>query len=208
MTDDGDRQEPWTDSAGSWDAWYRAERPPWETERPQPAVARLLARGTFRGAVLDCGCGTGENALLLASHGLRVLGVDWASAAVDRARAKATERALDAEFTVADALALERLGRSFDTVLDSALFHTFGDDARVAYVRSLASVTPPGSTLFVLCFSDLEPWGGGPRRVTRAEIHDAFAQGWAVRSIDPERYEITFEPGYALAWLATIERSG
>ena len=37
---------------------------------------------------------------------------------------------LDAEFTAADAFRLDRLGRMFDTVLDSGLFHTFDSDER------------------------------------------------------------------------------
>ena len=201
-------EEDWTDTAQSWDAWYRTDRPPWETDRPQPAVQRLLDDGAFRGDVLDVGCGSGENALELASRGLHVLGVDWAAAAVDMARAKAARRSVDVEFEVADAHRLDLLGRSFDTVLDSALFHTFSDDARATYVPSLERVTRPGSIVFVLCFSDLEPWGGGPRRVTQAEIRDAFADGWVVQSIAPERYAMRLTPGYALAWLAIIQRQG
>jgi SAM-dependent methyltransferase len=194
--------------AETWNAWYGPDRPPWEIDRPQPAVLRLLDEGAFHGDVLDVGCGSGENATELASRGLHVLGIDWAAAAVDMARAKAAKRSLDVEFKVADALRLDRLGRSFDTILDSALFHTFSDDARSAYVPSLTSVTRSGSILFLLCFSELEPWGGGPRRVTQAEIRGAFADDWVVRSIVPERYEIRLSPGYALAWLATIQRQG
>ena len=195
------------DAARRWDASYRDGRPPWEIDRPQPAVQRLLDEGAFRGSVLDIGCGTGENTMLLASRGLHVLGVDWATSAVEIARAKAAERSLEVEFDVGDALRLDALGRSFDTILDSALFHTFSDEARTEYVPSLGSVTRPRSTLLLLCFSELEPWGGGPRRVTQAEIRDAFADGWVVRSIVPERYEMSISPGYALAWLATIERT-
>jgi len=197
-----------SDAAARWDASYREWRPPWEIDRPQPAVERLLDEGAFHGDVLDVGCGTGENTVLLASRGLNVLGVDWAAAAVEMARAKAAERSLDVEFEVGDALRLDGLGRSFDTILDSALFHTFSDEARTEYVPSLGSVTRPGSTLLLLCFSELEPWGGGPRRVTQAEIRNAFAEGWVVRSIVPERYEMRLSPGHALAWLATIERQG
>jgi len=200
-------EEDRSEGARSWDAFYRGDRPPWEIDRPQPAVERLLDEGAFDSDVLDAGCGTGENSLLLASRGRQVLGVDWAATAVERARAKAAERSLEVEFAIADALRLDTLRRSFDTILDSALFHTFSDEARTEYVPSLVSVTRPGSMLYLLCFSDLEPWGGGPRRVTQAEIRDAFADGWVVRSIVPERYEIRFKPGYALAWLATIERS-
>jgi len=38
----------------------------------------LASEGGFAGTVLDAGCGTGENALHVASLGLPVLGVDVA----------------------------------------------------------------------------------------------------------------------------------
>ena len=41
--------------AARWDASYRAERPPWEIDRPQPAVERLLDEDAFHGDVLDVG---------------------------------------------------------------------------------------------------------------------------------------------------------
>ncbi len=61
-----------------WDASYREGPAPWDTGRPQPAVVRLTAEAAFAGAVLDAGCGTGDNALHIASSGLSVLGVDVA----------------------------------------------------------------------------------------------------------------------------------
>jgi 2-polyprenyl-3-methyl-5-hydroxy-6-metoxy-1,4-benzoquinol methylase len=44
--------------------------------------------------VLDAGCGTGENALLVASLGFSVLGVDVAETALAMARAKADDRGI------------------------------------------------------------------------------------------------------------------
>ncbi|MGZ4533283.1 MAG: class I SAM-dependent methyltransferase [Mycobacteriaceae bacterium] len=64
---------------------------PWDTGQPQPAIVRLAAEAA--GAVLDVGCGTGENALHVASLGLSVLGVDVAETALAIARAKAHDRA-------------------------------------------------------------------------------------------------------------------
>jgi SAM-dependent methyltransferase len=193
-------------AASRWDSAYRGEPPPWEIGRPQPFVTRIAADGGFRGDVLDAGCGTGENALYLASLGLELFGVDWSALAVERARAKAAERGVPAEFEVGDALDLAAFGRSFDSALDCGLFHTFEDPERARYVGSLASVLRPGAVLHLLCFSDREPWGGGPRRVSREELRAAFAGGWTITSIEPERFAMRIHDDGALAWHATIER--
>jgi SAM-dependent methyltransferase len=184
---------------------YRGS-PPWDIGRPQPAVERLARAGAFSGPVLDAGCGTGENALFLAALGLEVVGLDQVPAAVERAREKARRRGLDAAFVVGDALGLESLGRTFGAVLDCGLFHTFADEERPRYVASLAAVVRPGGAVHLMCFSEEETGPGGPRRVTRDEIRQAFADGWAVRSIAPERFQSQLHPGGARAWLARIER--
>jgi ubiquinone/menaquinone biosynthesis C-methylase UbiE len=157
--------------------------------------------------VLDAGCGTGENALHLASLGLPVLGVDVAETALAVAREKAADRKLQVEFAAADALHLERLGRTFKTVLDCGLFHTFQGDERPAYVASLAQVTEHGGTLYVLCFSDEGP-DTGPHPVSQEELRTAFNPGsrWNVAAIEPERIETRFHDHGAPAWLATIKR--
>lgn len=86
---------------------------------------------------------------------------------------------LRATFLVADALRLERLGRTFDAVVDSGLFHIFSDKERRRCVSSLRTTLAPNGWYHVLCFSEREPadWGG-PRRVTQAEIRRTFARGW------------------------------
>ncbi len=195
-------------AAQPWDASYRDGPPPWDIGAPQPAVVRLASTGALAGAVLDAGCGTGDNALHLVDQGVRVLGVDVAVTAVSMARESATARGIDAEFLVADALHLDRLGRVFDTVLDCALFHAFDNDERRAYVVSLASVTRPGGHLYVLCFSDTDPEIAGPHPVSRQELTAPFtpSSGWSIASISPERLQARFAPEGAPAWLAKIQR--
>jgi SAM-dependent methyltransferase len=193
-----------------WDASYVEEAPaPWDIGRPQPAVVRLADRGVFEGAVLDAGCGSGENALHLASAGLQVLGFDVASTAVSRAREKATTRGLEAEFVVADALDLGRLGRTFDTVLDCALFHAFDPGERRAYVASLAPVVRSGGMLYVLCFREATAGDAGPHPVSEQEFRAPFDEaggGWQIASLGAERLEMNLEPYDVPAWLAEIER--
>ena len=171
-----------------WDASYHDGPAPWDVGHPQPAVVRLASRGAFAGAVLDAGCGTGENALHIASLGLSVLGVDVAETALAIARAKADERGLEVEFAAADALQLERLGRRFDTVLDCGLFHSFDGDEQTAYAASLATVTETDGILHVLCFSDVGP-DTGPHPVSQEELRAAFSSGdeWRIAAIEPDR---------------------
>jgi cyclopropane fatty-acyl-phospholipid synthase-like methyltransferase len=156
--------------------------------------------------VLDIGCGTGEHALLAASLGLDATGIDGAESAIKIARQKAIERGLVARFLVGDVLALEGLGEQFDTVIDSNLFQVFSDAERPRYVSSLASVVPAGGRFFLLCFSDHQPGREGPRRVSKAEIRESFAEGWEVERIDEVRINIFLQGAAVIAWLADIRR--
>jgi cyclopropane fatty-acyl-phospholipid synthase-like methyltransferase len=199
-----------TTPAARWDSAYEAgSRPPWDIGRPQPAFVRLADGGLLRGRVLDAGCGSGEHALLAAARGADVVGVDVSPRAIDRARRKAGERGIAVRFEVADALRLGELGLTFDTVIDSGLFHVFDDADRARYVTSLASVLEPGGTCYLMCFSDRQPGTMGPRRVSQEELRAAFSDGWAVTSIVAEAFEVN--PGLgtptAQAWLATIRRT-
>lgn len=189
-----------------------AKKPPWEIGRPQRDLVEVADRVT--GDVLDVGCGTGENALFFAARGHRVLGVDFLDGPIEEARRKAAGRGVGAEFARRDALTLADLDRRFDTVIDSGLFHVFGDDDRARYVAGLAHVTRPGGRLLLLCFSDEEPGTQGPRRVAERELREAFADGWVVEELRPTRFEtrpdleeITFSEGGPKAWFAAIRRT-
>jgi SAM-dependent methyltransferase len=190
-----------------WDASYRDGPAPWDIGRPQPAVVRVAAEGGFAGAVLDAGCGTGENALHVASLGFAVLGVDVAETALTIARQKAADRGIEVEFAPADALNLEHLERTFETVLDCGLLHTFNADERRAYAASVARVANHDGTLYVLCFSDEGP-DTGPHPVSQEALRTAFSAetGWNVIAIKSDRVLTRFAADGAPAWLATIKR--
>ena len=194
----------------SWDAAYAGSTPPpWDLGRPQAAFVRLAEQGLLIGQVLDVGCGTGEQTLLAASSGAEALGVDVSPLAVERARGKAAARGIKARFEVADALSLGDLGLSFDTVIDSGLFHVFDDDNRTRYVASLASVLRPGGHLYLMCFSDRQPGTLGPRRVSQEELRAAFRGGWTVLAIQADTFAVNpgvFPATTVQAWLATVSR--
>ncbi len=172
---------------------------------------KLAEKGQIGGSVLDVGCGTGENLLYLATRGHEVLGLDFVPVAIERAKAKAAQRGINAHFIVRNALELQKLGRQFDTVIDCGLFHTFSDNERPMFVQGLGDVLGHGGVLYILCFSDEEPGTEGPRRISQREIRDSFQDGWIVHRIEPTHFESIprpngpkFTPGGPKAWLATI----
>ena len=98
-------------------------------------------------------------------------------------------------------------------MIDSGLFHVFSDDDRRRYVEGLATVLKPGGRLFLMCFSDEEPGTQGPRRVSKKELHDAFAEGWSSSPSSrpgprsgPILKDLTFSEGGPKAWFAVIRR--
>ena len=182
------------------------ERPPWDIGRPQQEIVRLEQTGQITGTVLDVGCGTGDNALFLASCGHEVVGLDSVERAIEAARRKADERSLSATFIRGEILSLREIGRTFDTVIDSGLFHTLSDNERLLFVRNLHEVLVPGGSYVMLAFSDLEPAGYGPRRITKQEIQDSFSDGWRINGIQAAVFESRTRKEGSRAWLSSITR--
>jgi SAM-dependent methyltransferase len=196
--------------AHDWDETYRRDdAPPWDIGRPQPVFQQLADDGLFIGAFLDSGCGTGEHTLLAATLGADAFGADLSSVAIDIARRKASERNVDARFEAGDILELALPEHGFDTVLDSGLFHSFDDADRARYVDVLRRATKPGARLILMCFSDRQPGDWGPRRVTRAELETAFAEGWQVERLEPSTFVINPFAGVEVvdAWLLVATRA-
>jgi len=65
---------------------------------------------------------------------------------------------------------LTTLGETFDTIIDSGLFHIFDDAARSSNVTALHAALRPGATFHLMCFSDRHPATSVPRRVTEGEF--------------------------------------
>ncbi|MFE4455894.1 class I SAM-dependent methyltransferase [Nocardia tengchongensis] len=166
------------EAADYWNALYSNDSAPWVIGEPQPEVVALADAGGISGTVLDIGCGTGEHTILLVKLGYDAYGVDISHRAIDDARRNAADNQISPErFTVADALDLG--GSTYDTIVDSALFHVFDPEHRVTYVRSLYDTCRPGGLVHILAF--------GPH-VSDFTIRNAFSDGWDIEELRPARY--------------------
>ena len=227
------KEESTTMGTANFESAYKG-KPPWDIDRPQREYIQLEEAGEIVGSVLDVGCGTGENALFLAVHGHEVWGIDFTLAAIQKAHEKAARRHLTTTFLELNVFELHTLGRTFDTVIDSGLFHTFSDKERPLFVDNLAAVIRRGGTYFMLCLSEFTPkldysnlndfipdigklkqedygrpmgrWADGPRRVTQAEIKELFRDGWRINYIRQATMEGRIEPGAGQGWLSSISK--
>jgi len=189
-----------------FDSAYKGT-PPWDIGRPQKEFVDLVRRGEITGSVLDIGCGTGEHALFFADEGYEVWGIDSAPLAIQKAREKAEGRGFPVHFLVLDALDLSRLNRTFDAATDSGLFHTLSDEDRPIFVDNLAAILSPAGKYFMLCFSNREPGGYGPRRITKREIQESFRNGWSINYIRPAIFESRTRTEGPRAWFSSISKN-
>ncbi len=172
-----------TPALSVFDDAYASRTAPWVIGEPQPAIVTLEREGWVRGKVLDVGCGTGEHTIYLSALGYDVYSLDSSPRAVEQANAAARNVAV--HFQVADALALGD-DTTYDTVIDSALFHIFDAEDRARYVRSLHRACRPGALVHVLALSDTGP-GFGPQ-VSDATIREAFSQRWVLEDLRVAQY--------------------
>ena len=179
--------------------------PPWDIGKPQPEFVRIAEE--IGAKVLDVGCGTGEHVAYFAENGHEAWGIDASPRAIVKAKRKAEERNVKVNLLVGDALDLSSHGKKFDSITDCGLFHTFSDEDRLVFAKSLASALKNGGTYHMLCFSEKEPkeWGG-PRRVSQKEIRETFNRDWKVNYIREARFEVRLNEIEGRAWLSSITK--
>ena len=95
---------------------------------------------------------------------------------------------------------------SFDTVLDSGLFHALSEQERPFFLHGLRATVRLGGYYHFLGFSEREPGTVGPRRLSEQEIRQSFVQGFKLQRLERVRFETNIHPEGAQAWLGSLER--
>ncbi len=192
----------------AWEQWYRRRdyrRMPWYSPRPSPWLVRALRERQLpsRGSVLDIGCGTGTNAIWLAGHGYRVVGVDVAPTALAVARARAQRAGVTVELRVASADRLPYPRGRFDFALDTGCFHSLPLRLRAAYARQLARVIRPrGHLLLTWIPREVQVDVGPPHRPSLEEVAAVFEPCFLFREV------LGFDSGSPQGWKVFDRRLG
>ena len=192
-----------------WTEAYKG-RPPWDVGYPQPVFESLIKDGEIEpGKALDIGCGRGDNAIMLAMNGCDVTGIDLVEDAISDAKAKAIKRHVEVNFVVGNVLNMDQLlmETEFDIVIDSGLFHTMTDEERPVFAQQIHRVLKPGGKYFMLCFSDKEPEGYGPRRISKDEIKRTFMPLFNIVYIKDSTFYSRVEPSSIKAYLVSAFRN-
>jgi SAM-dependent methyltransferase len=171
---------------GYWNAVYAEEGTPrWDLGHSAPPLRHWLECRTVQGSALVPGCGFGHDARLLAERGLRVLGVDVAPLALERARALYAG-VPGLEFSAADMFSLlPALSANFDYVYEYTCFVAIEPARREEYARLLHGLLKPGG-MVIGCFYNHGRPGGPPFDATREEVLRVFEPLFRV-----EKFEIT-----------------
>jgi SAM-dependent methyltransferase len=173
-----------------WDTAYREGTPPWDAGRPHAELARVLDEYRLRPqTVLEVGCGTGADAIVLARRRFEVTAVDCSPIAIERARLRAEQSDAVLRFVLDDVFDFARTSGQFDLVYDACLYHAIRLVNLARYVDMLWRVTRPGSYYLCLAGAPSETVEDGPPQVTEDEMHNELGRLFEFVHLRPTRLE-------------------
>ncbi len=179
---------------------------PWESGPRSELVSLVVSKAIPPGRAIDLGCGTGSNAVFLAQHGFEVTGVDFAGAAIDKARAKAEAAGVRVDFIVDDLTDLRQVSGTFDLLVDYGVLDDLRDRDRELYVRNVVPLTHANSQFLLWCFEWPEQWWErlvpGAMALRPGEAQRRFGTFFDINQIAGEQRAVGWLRGYA-AYLMT-----
>ncbi len=159
-----------------WDAPYRRERlPGWDVGRPCTHLVKAVEDAAFKpGRAIVFGCGSGTNAIYLASKGFEVTGVDVAPTALAIAAEKAQKANVKVDWLLADVVSLPEL-QPYDLIFDRGCYHHICQYDSPGYVEALRRLSRAGTRALILAGSPADGNSGGPPRIKEETIRKDFS---------------------------------
>jgi len=175
-----------------WDRRYSGTELVWTAQANRFLVEEVgdLAPGR----ALDVACGEGRNAVWLAERGWRVTGVDFSQVGLEKARALASARGVQAELVAADLREYHPEQRAFDLV--ATFYLQVPPDQRRLIMRTLAEAVADGGVLLVVAHdtSNLEHGYGGPQNAAVLYTADDVTADLDGTGLEVERAQTVARP--------------
>lgn len=193
-----------------WDGSYRGgKRPFWDAGQPSGELRRVVEQGIVRpGPVVDLGCGSGTDAIYLASKGFEVTAIDIAPTALSLAREKADRAGVKVRWLLASVLSLPQL-EPVDFIFDRGCYHEVRFDSAAAYVETVRKLSQPGRTRFLLLAGNPNEVAMQytPPQVAEEDIRSDFSPLFDFEWLQETRFE-TSNPAARgpLAWSVMLRR--
>lgn len=165
---------------------YRFFRMPWEIGPREELVGLVRSGRLTPGRAVDLGCGTGANAIFLAQHGFEVIGIDFAPAALAKARAAAERSGVDVHFIQDDLTALRNDLGVFDVLIDYGSFDDLSPAHRDRYLDNVLPLAARRSQFLLWCFEwPPRPWESriGLRTMAPGEVERRFGARFSIERI-------------------------
>ncbi len=185
-----------------WDQHYIAGELPWDTGEPDRHLIEFVESGLVApGRALEVGCGTGTNAIYLASRGFTVQGIDVSPNAIEQAEAKRKAAGSHARFSVLDFMRDELPSEPFDFIFDRGVFHVFDEpEERAQFASRVAGLLAPGAHWLCLAGStEGPPRDHGPPRRTALDLVSAVEPVLELVELRSTTFEVQM-PSRAMAW--------
>lgn len=168
-----------------WEQRYQDGTARWDLGQPAPPFLQLLLASDRPppGRMVVLGMGRGHDALLFASYGFEVVGVDFAPSAIASATALAAGRGLKFQALERDIFALEaEFAGEFDYVLEHTCFCAIAPQQRPAYVKLVRSLLKPTGEFIGLFWAHRRP-GGPPFGTSLAELCTLFEPEFTITAL-------------------------
>jgi len=194
-------------SSADWDGVYREGTPRWDAGKPHAELVRVLDEYQLRPqTVLEIGCGSGADAVLLARRRFEVTAIDCSPIALERARLRAEQNDVLLRFVLGDIHEFAANAGQFDFVYDAGMYHFVRETRLSRYLDVLWRVTRPGSYYLCLAGASSETDEAGPPQVDEDDIRYELGRLFEIVHLRPARLECA-DPGRDYpAWSCLMRR--
>jgi SAM-dependent methyltransferase len=178
---------------------YHLAEIPWHSEKPDQELIDLIENKEIKPRfVLDVGCGSGTDAIYLASTGCEVTAIDISREAIRIARERAEKAKVRVNFIADDFTEFDFIDQRFDFINDRGCFHHINPRDREKFAVKINDLLKNNGFYFLRCWSDKEAeTERGPYRLSKDEIRNTFSKFFKVGTIKDFRFGGRGARGYA-----------